>query len=151
MDHTGSRGGRQSQLVARQLTVLGHHEFESGGRSGGGGGNRGRGENETAGPVHQEIDQRPRASDETAGSPQRLAQGSHANLDPPAQSQLRCEAPAFRPHHSGAVGLVEHEPSPVVILEFDQFGQRGRIPIHGKDALGDHQDTRPAGIIARQG
>ena len=38
----------------------------------------------------------------------------------------------------------------MVILEFDQSGQRGRIAIHGEDALGDHQDSGPAGIRARQ-
>ena len=82
--HSGSCGCDRSQLMARLLTVPGDHEFESGGCSSSSSRNGSRGENETAGPVHQEIDQGPRAGNETAGSPQRLAQSSHADFDPRA-------------------------------------------------------------------
>ena len=95
------------------------------------GGRNGRGaENETAGAIHKEINQRPRSANESAACTQRLAERAHLDFNPVADAKLFRKSAAVFPVKPGGVRFIHHEPRAVFFLERGDFAQRRGVAVH---------------------
>ena len=75
---------------------------------------------------------------EELGVPQdRVLFASHADA-------LAAAAALSSPFDEPAVLVVDDEPRVVALREPAQLGERGAVPVHAEDALGDDQSARPA-------
>ena len=118
-------------------------------RSRGGRGDWGRAEDEAAGPVDEQFDELARAGDESARGAQGLAQSAHLNLDVAGQPLRLGESAAVLSEKAGGVRFIEQKPGAVLLLELDDFAQRGEIAVHAEHAFGDDEKARGAWCVVR--
>ncbi len=112
------------------------------------GGHAGRGEagaeHEGAGLVPQVVDDVGPAGHEAPDGGQGLAAGTHDQIHLILQTEVLRGAAALLAQDAGGVGVVHHDPAPVLPGEADDLGQVGDIPLHAEDAIHHHELPPPA-------
>ena len=78
----------------------------------------------------------------SAANGEGLRQSSHPDVDPPGIDAEMLEDPlAARTKHPKAMGVVDHQPGLVTVLDLDQRWQIGDVAVHAVESLGDDQNT----------
>lgn len=97
---------------------------------------------ETGGQEFQVFDQRGFAGDVAAAAGQRLAQGTHPDVDVLAvDAEVFADAVAARAHDAQGVGFVDHEEGAVALLDLDEARQVGVVAVHAVDAFQHDEDA----------
>ena len=86
---------------------------------GGGGGHGCGAEDEAAGPIHEQVNQRADAANVSAARAQRLAERAHLNFDAVAHAESFSKAASVCAIKSRGMRLVHHQPRAVFLLEGD--------------------------------
>ena len=110
------------------------------------GGGRGRGKHVRPGTIHQPLDKRPAAGDESAHAAQRLAERADADVDAVFDAQVLGHAPAVRTENARRVGFVHHQHRVESLGQIGQFGQRRQVAVHAEQAVGHDQ---PPAVLLR--
>lgn len=117
--------------------------------TGGSGGHRGRRRgrvDEAPRAVDQELAQQPGSGDIGPVRTERLAEGSHLDLDPALNADVLGEPASARAQHPNPVRLIQKEPGPKSILQLHDLPQRGRVAIHAVNRL-RHDQHAAAGML----
>ncbi len=107
-----------------------------------------RSKNEATRAVDEKIPQCVAPADVGSRRPECFAERSHLDLDSRRQSQRLSQPPARRAKHADSVGLIDHQPRAMGLLELHDFPQGSDVAIHAVDGLDDYQhpvgETSPA-------
>ncbi|MCY1521775.1 hypothetical protein D9M68_566020 [compost metagenome] len=88
------------------------------------------------------LDQGGFAGDVAAAARQRFAQGAHPDIDVLAvDAEMFADAVAAGAHDAQGMGFVDHQEGAMALLDFDEAGQVGVVPVHAVDAFQHDQDA----------
>ncbi len=110
-------------------------------------GRRGRREQQGPRRVDQVSRHRAIARDEPAIGAERVPERSHDHVHLVVQADVGERAPSAGTQRTDAVGLVDDQPEPVSLRQFDDLGQRRHVAVDREHAVGDDQRSAAVRLL----
>ena len=91
------------------------------------------------------------ARDISAAAGERFAEGAHPDVHAGTiEPKVFAYAFAGGAHDSEGMGLIDHQKRAVLVLDFDEAGQVGIIPVHAIDAFEDNEHSLELSALLRE-
>jgi hypothetical protein len=136
----GELGDVLLERLAKGVALGGADNFETSQCGGSRCGRKGCSEKKGARLIEEMINDEIGSCDEATGGSERLAEGSHLDIDLVGTVELGGKASASRPTDPVGVSFVEKKPSAELVFELDDFKKGSPVAIHGVEGFYDEKN-----------
>jgi len=135
----------------RDAVRLGIHQFQRLGRGRGDAGRHPDAVDEARRVVLEQIHRHGIARDITTATDEAFRQGAEPEIDPGRIDILVFEEPlACLAENAEAMGIVDHQPAAMLLLEFDEAGEVRPVAIHREEPFGNDHGAAETATLGRE-